>query len=884
MKSQTDLHEDYGDHPIGHIDAVIIGKGILKEKLEKSLFNRGLSTTSCQSQQDLDMSLSPDFIFWIPESADEIPREAFLNFVRFLQARLTIVSSSKVDNGALDKCLQNDIDARVVVLHDLYGPHLHNSNLSFLWSKISSGKVIVPENETTKVAPLFIDDAADALSLSAFSSQTYGNVLEIAGAEDVTLLSFAYKLRDSVIRVAGKSPKMEESNKSYKEAEPHQEKILARTHAFTLLSWKPDIDLREGIEELVVSEIGLKKKSKLKPDVHHGERTTSIKSPGDPKKKNNLKLFGAIIAAIGIFIILFLSPVLAQVALERDIEHLLSRLEEESQNGVNGKTSSIEKSIIILSSVGENLHTVSRLGWRIFGKTDVSWNMHKFFSDAPLIADAKKDIGVLKSRTSALSEAVVGNSSGQPDALFSDLEKAATSLIGKLAMVSDSGLGGVNSRDLRRMISFGRNLFPIGQWALGFDRKRTFAVVVENSSELRPTGGFASAIGFATIEKGKLLDLSFLDIYQIDSQLTGKEDPPEPIRKALGESTWLLRDANWSPDAPSSSLQIEKMLSRATGRTVDGVVYLPTTALQTILSETGSVTLPGGEEITSSNIIERVTFGQGVDLETGKQQNMMVSTILSLRKLLEGPSAARAIKGILLALQSGDLVVTANAPRISELLFTSGIDGRIAEAECPPSFQIPLCAVDSVYVVDANLGVNNGDYFLKRERNLDMGISQTNGMTSVLSLRYRNTSPTSARPGGNYRGYTRIYIPIDSVVTSVVEVKQGGDVEVVSDQGVELGKHVIGFSIDVPYGGESRFKITYRRSQPLQVSSGVIAYSLLLQKQPGVADVPTMITIHYPDSLSPLTASPAIRVLNNSLLFYLTGKKTEIIAAEFAAP
>lgn len=865
MKSARDVHIDTARGSTNQVDALVIGSGILKDRLEKNLSTRGLTMVSCRSQRDLDISLSPDFVFWIQESSEERPRESFLNFVRSLQARIIIVSFDHRHSDLLDLCIKNDLDARVVVLHDLYGPHVNNSNISLIWSDIAVGKIIIPENDTISVAPLFIDDAASSLCMAAFSSQTYNQIIDIAGSEDMTILSFSYKLRDAVIRVLGRNPQMEETNKVYYESIPHREKVLARNKAFSMLSWKPETDWKEGIEGLVVGEVGGKKKINIRPETSSPKEVPSFKQTPLHKKNLHLKSIGVAVLLTGILSVFLFSPLVAQALIKAEIERQL----------VNPTTSS-ERKVNQLSALGITVTNLSQPILQLFGQIDTTLQMRKLFSDAPREFDAKISLHNLDEKVSLLSESVFGSGNEQPEPLLASLNTAVADVMGKLVSME-------NSENLRRLVSFGRDLLPLLKWGFGFDQKKTFALVIENSSELRPTGGFISAIGFLTLEKGKLLDLSFIDVYQIDSQLTGKEEPPEPIKKILGESAWLVRDANWDPDGPSSARQMEKMIARSTGRVVDGVVFIPATALKTILSTTGPVTLSTGEEITASNILEHTTFSGDLDIETGKQPNIMISTIQSLRKLSEGPFASKLIKGVLLALQSGDLIVTVNDSSPSLGHFAEKIDGHIEDAECFLQFQTKKCIADSIYIVDANLGVNKVDYFLKRERSLDVQISTDSDTSNTLTLRYRNTSPSSSRPGGNYRGYTRVYIPIDSVVSSIVELTPQGQIEVQSDQGVETGKHVIGFYLDVPYGQETAIKIVYQRSQPLPVVNGVSAYSLLFQKQPGLMNVPTLITIHYPHSLKPLAITPDIKMATDSLLFYFSGDKTDTIAAEFAS-
>lgn len=889
MKPNFDPAIDYyGGGSVGHIDAMIIGKGILRERLERNLANRGLEILSFSSQQAVDLSRAPDFVFWIPDISDSKPHESLLNFIRSLNARLILVFFDSSRDELFDTCIHRDLDVRQVVLHDVYGPGVKGSNLSFIWEKISSGKIVIPENDTTHVIPLYLDDAIDALCQIAFSSQTYNQRLQIAGSDEMTILNFAYKLREGFLGIAGSSPKLEETNASYNESFLYQKKVVARDQAFSLLSWKPDTEMKKGIQELLVKEMGNKKKITLKTaETDHKTElqeqssvTNSQKKSHWAKRSKTLAMLSGIVLIVSVLLVV---PQILQSFIERQMKSSLDNLQSASRAGDTSTSIPLGKRIYWFSSLGIALDPYSRLGWALLGREQARIALNQYFTEMPFVVDIQESFGVLNGNILAVFRSMSGAEDHNLPKIFSDVEAVSTNLIEKLAFAKGSFANADAYREMRQSLSFGRDLLPLGRWALGLDQKRTFALAVENSSELRPTGGFLNAIGFLTMEKGKLIDLSFVDIYQIDSQLTGKEDPPIQIKKVLGESTWLARDANWNPDAPFSALAIEKMIQRATGRTVDGVVFVPTTALKTILSETGPVTISTGEEINASNINEHVTFGDDVNFGTGKQTNVMVETLESLKKLTEGPSAPNVTKGILLALQSGDLIVTSKDPAVAKELLRARIDGSVLGSSCPIQFQTPVCIADSLFVADANLSVNKTDYFLKRERSLRVQISKDVETAYVLMLRYQNTSPTSTRPGGNYRGYTRVYLPSNSTITSIVDVRPESQIEIESDQTIEGDKRVVGFYLDIPYGTSHNIQVTYRGGQPLPMTKGVGSYILLWQKQPGVSDIPISVALQYSADLISAAVSPEAKYSDHSMLFSLTGNKTETIATEFTS-
>ncbi|MEP7198571.1 MAG: DUF4012 domain-containing protein, partial [Chloroflexota bacterium] len=78
---------------------------------------------------------------------------------------------------------------------------------------------------------------------------------------------------------------------------------------------------------------------------------------------------------------------------------------------------------------------------------------------------------------------------------------------------------------------------------LGANGTRQYLIVAQNEDELRATGGFASAAGLLTVERGQIVGLEFMDTYQVDDLEQDFPQPPEPIEKYMLAGYWLFRDA-----------------------------------------------------------------------------------------------------------------------------------------------------------------------------------------------------------------------------------------------------------------------------------------------------------------------------------------------------
>ena len=89
---------------------------------------------------------------------------------------------------------------------------------------------------------------------------------------------------------------------------------------------------------------------------------------------------------------------------------------------------------------------------------------------------------------------------------------------------------------VREKIEIARDLLPILPQVLGVKEKKSYLFLLQNNMELRATGGFIGSYALAIFENGRLLDFQVEDVYTADGQLKGHVEPPEPIKKYLGEA------------------------------------------------------------------------------------------------------------------------------------------------------------------------------------------------------------------------------------------------------------------------------------------------------------------------------------------------------------
>ncbi|MDQ3250315.1 MAG: DUF4012 domain-containing protein, partial [Chloroflexota bacterium] len=149
---------------------------------------------------------------------------------------------------------------------------------------------------------------------------------------------------------------------------------------------------------------------------------------------------------------------------------------------------------------------------------------------------------------------------------------ASQSLAGPATNVVSSTRSTALAPSLLPLFDSGLRLGPALPSLLGLHEPKTYLILVQNNHELRATGGFISALGTLTLDKGRVAALDFTDSYNLYRDDAQYPLPPAPMQRYMGIPLLLLRDANWSPDLPTTAKLIRALYAQDTGVMIDGLV------------------------------------------------------------------------------------------------------------------------------------------------------------------------------------------------------------------------------------------------------------------------------------------------------------------------
>ncbi len=151
--------------------------------------------------------------------------------------------------------------------------------------------------------------------------------------------------------------------------------------------------------------------------------------------------------------------------------------------------------------------------------------------------------------------------------------------------------------------------------------------------------------------------------------------------------------------------------------------------------------------------------------------------------------------------------------------------------------------------IDANLGADKANYYLKRSYLLDTSFGKNGEIYHSLKITYQNNSPSAVFPAGPYKNRFRIYLPLGSKLTkaSFGEDDITNQVSTFSDYGRT------GFSILVNVAPKETKVLSLDYQVGTNLNFGIdnkTNYSLDIFKEAGTLDDPFVWDVTYPINLS----------------------------------
>ncbi len=416
-------------------------------------------------------------------------------------------------------------------------------------------------------------------------------------------------------------------------------------------------------------------------------------------------------------------------------------------------------------------------------------------------------------------------------------------------------------------------------------QSRTYLLVFQNSAELRPTGGFIGSFAILTIEEGVVKDLVFHDVYSADGQLQGRVVPPAEIVHFLGQNSWFLRDANFSPDFPLTAKRLEFFLEKETGQRVDGVIAIDLQAVQYLLRATGPLPLVDfADQVTAENFFQKAEFASEINFFPGstKKRDYLGAVGQSLlQTLLHDPkvnnlAVAQALER---GLREQHIMLFFNNRTAQERVEANSWSGSITRHSCGTAIS------NCLMLVEANFGANKANYFVKRAMRVSTTIGEGGDTETKVVVHLKNESPSLAWPAGDYKNYLRFLLPakarltgvtmsgdktatISSTLSADVLAKVPPDKFLVHTSVEASGALAlsttnsylsVGMLVLVPIKSSREITLTYRWTLPITKRQASVAYRQVILKQGGTSADPLDISVEFPQNWKKIAGAGKVR-------------------------
>ncbi len=340
-----------------------------------------------------------------------------------------------------------------------------------------------------------------------------------------------------------------------------------------------------------------------------------------------------------------------------------------------------------------------------------------------------------------------------------------------------------------------------------------------------------------------------------------------------------MRDANWEANFVRASKDIVWFLEKSTGRKVDGVVGINLAVARKILEATGEVFVPDfREKINKDNLFEQAEFYAETKFFPGSNQKAsflggLGKQLFEEIKELDSKGKMKLYLGLVSLLESNDIQISVNAKMAALKLAEMGWDGSIYQGKCG----MERCMADYLYIVEANLGVNKANYFLYRNVEQLVEISQ-NAVTRVLKINYENRAKSTNWPGGDYKNYLRLYLPADINLAevSITDAADKTKKETITGEKLMMkeveGKRELGMLVLVPVATKRTVEVRYSTGIDL-TGKDKFSYLHYIQRQSGFGDTGMVTLVTYPKGWSPVQVEPAASMVGEKLLFNMKLEK-----------
>lgn len=410
--------------------------------------------------------------------------------------------------------------------------------------------------------------------------------------------------------------------------------------------------------------------------------------------------------------------------------------------------------------------------------------------------------------------------------------------------------------------------FKILPGFLGADGPRYYLIGMQNSAELRGTGGAMLQFSLLSIADGKPHLTKAKTVYEVDQNRQQVDIP-------LPDDAWYVRDiddahrfgnANWSPDWPLSA-KLTSDYAHVTNPDLpefDGIWAVDPVTMQDLMPGVGQFNTPASY-VTTNRVLYLILYKAYASYPIAGVRRQILHAIVDgfYDGMLKPKHPTELVKGMGKALSQKHMQIWQADPAEEAFIKHMGWDGALKPAE----------GADYLNVVQQNVGGNKLNYFERQTDNVEINLDDHDAHTDVkVSIENGVFLPqprwSMGDTGPIHQPMINVYVPGDAqltgtdvpdLCTTTLTVDPGLDavcrrdtpLPAIWSNGVppehsELGKKVWPVTIDIPARQTGTIGYEYVVPDVVHTSDGRSTYRLVLQHQPKVRPETLELSITLP--------------------------------------
>lgn len=382
-------------------------------------------------------------------------------------------------------------------------------------------------------------------------------------------------------------------------------------------------------------------------------------------------------------------------------------------------------------------------------------------------------------------------------------------------------------------------------------------ILIQDSNELRSSGGFLVSLVALSFESSRLLNWQVYDVASLDAQIYGERLANEELKTLLVADRLRLRDANWPVNFYDAGTDISWFIEQSLNLKPDLIISLNSKEIYAFATPLFPITV-NNFAIEQRNFYEELLRQENLNFSSFSQEFLNRLTSVSQ------PEIDHVFQQLTTALESREILLFSNNEQLQNVIKNNLWSGEILTTPCPSEFSKNgnTCFTDGIYQLENNVGLNKVNRLVSQEIQHSLGISEK-FIRHKRVIELENLSRQNFWPEGNYQSYLKFYLPKDARLEKIA--LDGVDIqENVYRWFEEKDKKVLAYKLTVPVLTKVSLEIVYLIPHQLEPP---FSYVFLDQKQPGIFNKNTKYKVLFAESFQAQLIAPQANYENKVIEF-----------------